>query len=234
MLDDTWNRLQLLILELEQEGLVTRTFRRLDRERQQAVIDGIFADVAERGTVGIKEVARRAGVSVGSLYQYFGSRDRMFDFAVELSVRTTRDVLAESEPWMAQTPLRDALRFYIKGGLEWSTTQAGMMRFLARGAYQGDPALVDRVVTPIATAMRKVVQVTLEGAIARGEVRSDVDLEATIGILNTLIIAVSDSQALPHLDRYFQLTNEDVPIERSLEAMIEMVVSGLEPPRDPK
>ena len=81
-------------MQFEQEGLVTRTFRRLDPERQQAVVHAILEEAGEKGptAINIKEVARRADVSVGSLYQYFGNRDGLLDFAVALCVRYMVDM----------------------------------------------------------------------------------------------------------------------------------------------
>src|SRR5512142_1089803 len=79
------------IQQLESKGKVSRTFRRLDSARQQAVINAILEEATEKGpaSLNIKEIARRAGVSVGSLYQYFPNRDGLLDFAVELCTRST-------------------------------------------------------------------------------------------------------------------------------------------------
>ena len=98
MLTSDWTQLQAHILQLEQQELVTRTFRRLDPPRQQAILQAILDEAAEKGPtdVNIKEVARRAGVSVGSLYQYFGSRETLLAFAVELGVRMMTDLFAIS------------------------------------------------------------------------------------------------------------------------------------------
>ena len=75
MLIQNWSQIQVQIMQFEQDGLVTRTFRRLDAERQQAVVHAILAEASEKGPalLNIKKVAHRASVSWGSLYQYFGS-----------------------------------------------------------------------------------------------------------------------------------------------------------------
>src|SRR5512145_2632174 len=80
-----WQRQVLL---LESQGKVTRTFRRLDPERPRAIIEAIFAEAAERGpqSMQVKRVAARAGVAIGSLYQYFPRRDGMLEAAVDVTV----------------------------------------------------------------------------------------------------------------------------------------------------
>lgn len=42
-----------------------------------------------------------------------------------------------------------------------------------------------------------------------------------------LTVAVGDSQLLPYLNAYFQVTAEDVSTERLLEALLDLVMSGI-------
>lgn len=231
MLTSEWPQLPTHILELEEQGLVTRTFRRLDPARQQAVIQAILDEATEKSptALNIKKVAERAGVAVGSLYQYFRNRDNLLAFAVELCVHQMTDLFAMSRPYLVKMPLREALTAYLSYGIEWSQTQQGFIQFFGRTAYQGDPKLTEKVVEPVATAMRELVEDMLKAAIRRGEIRPDLDLEATSRVVNTLLIAVGDSQLLPHLNGYFQITDEAVPIDRIIEAMVDMVMNGIAP-----
>ncbi len=213
------------ILQLEQEGRVTRTFRRLDPARQQAVLFAILDEAAAHGpaALNMKDVARRAGVAVGSLYQYFRDRDTMLAFAVELTVRSIQDAFEQYIPALAAMPLRAGLEAYLLGGIEWSRAWAGRLQLFSRAAYQGDPALAETLVRPVAAALRQAIRAMLAAAQARGELRPDLDLEAAARLTHTFLIAVGDSQLLPYLNRYYQLDPADLApaidfILRSLEA----------------
>jgi len=229
MLTSDWTQLQAHILQLEGQGLATRTFRRLDPERQQAVLQSILDESAEKGPadLSIKRVAERAGVSVGSLYQYFGNRENLLAFTVELGVRMMTDLFAASRPYLLEMPLREALIAYLTYGLEWSRTQSGFVHFFGRAAYQGDPQLAEEVVRPVATAMRGVVQDLLAAAAQRGELRPDLDVEAAARVVNLLTIAAGDSQLLPYLNSYFQVTDESMPVERVVNALVDLVMDGI-------
>ncbi len=229
MLISDWSQIHVHILQFEQEGLVTRTFRRLDPGRQQAVIHAILEEASEKGptSLNIKEVARRAEVSVGSLYQYFGNREGLLEFTTALSVRYLVDLFSQFTPMLSALPLEEGLRYYILGGVEWSQTEAGLARFFGRAAYQGDPALSESIVRPIAEAMRAVVESILIQARERGEIRSDVDFEATIRVINTLMIAVGDALLFPFINDYFQITDAAMPQERVVDAMVEMILNGI-------
>jgi AcrR family transcriptional regulator len=227
-----WPQIQTHILQFEQEGLVTRTFRRLDPERQQAVLSAILDEAVVKGptSINIKEVAARAGVAVGSLYAYFGNRDGLLNFAIELCARYMTDMFTYFETYLDQLPLREALAAYLTGGLEWSQSQAGLVHFFVRAAYHGgDPVLAGRVVRPVAISMRQMMHRILARAQERGEVRPDLDLEATTRAVNVLLIAVGDSQIMPYLNTYFQVTDEDVSPERLLEALLDFIVRGIGP-----
>jgi AcrR family transcriptional regulator len=229
MLIQDWSQIQVHILQFEQEGLVTRTFRRLDPERQQYVVHAILEEAAEKGptAINIKEVARRADVSVGSLYQYFGNRDGLLDFAVALCVRYMVNQTEKYGQICAELSLRDALRCYLMGGVEWGQTEAGLIGFFLRAAYQGDATLMKSVISPIAKVMQRYLLEIFSQAAARGEIRPDVDLDATARATNAMMISIYDSQFLTHLNDYFLVSDESMPLERVVDAMINMVLNGI-------
>jgi AcrR family transcriptional regulator len=224
-----WINFQPYISQFEQEGILTRTFRRLDPDRQEAVFHAILEEAMEKGpaSINVKEVARRAGVSVGSLYQYFPNRDGLLNFAVELCVRSTVDMFQEYKPILSAMSLKEAMSAYLMGGMEWGQTAMGLVRFFGRAAYQGDPDLGERVVRPIATVMREMMQEILRQAQARGELRQGVDIEAAARALNALMIVVGDSQLLPYLNTYFQISDETIPFERVLSALLAFIQHGM-------
>jgi len=209
--------------------LVTRTFRRLDPERQREIILAILTEAAEKGPtqVNIKAVAERADAAVGSLYTYFPNREGMMEFAVELVTRFILEEMESYRPVLISLPLREGLQVYLSGGVEWSQIFAGFIQLFARAAYQGDPELGERLVRPVADLLLGIVYDMLNQAIERGEVRDDIDLEATGRILHALTIAVGDSQLLPYLNTYFQVCGDQVTMDRAMEAMLEMVLEGI-------
>ncbi len=223
-------QLPAYILKLEEEGWITRTFRRLDPQRQMAIIEAILDEAALAGptAINIKKVAQRAGVSVGSLYTYFPHRDGMLAFAVELGVRIVTDSFNQYRPYFVTLPLREALKGYLVGGVEWSAAQAGFLRLFARAAYQGDAQLAETLVTPIAAILLDMVREILQQAMLRGEIRPDVDLDAASRLVHAFTIAAGDSLLLPYLNRYFQVTGDDITTERMVEALIELICRGIE------
>jgi AcrR family transcriptional regulator len=218
-----------VIMELEKKGLVTRTFRRLDPERQQAIITAILDEAGEAGPqdLNVKRVAERAGVSTGSLYQYFTNRDNLLAFATELATRSTIQLFESYRPYMGQAPLKDMLPMYISTGIDWTETQLGFARFFASAAYHGDPRYGESVVRPIARVMRGMVEEMLRPAVERGETRPDLDVEATARVLHALTIAIGDGLIFPQLMNYYQLTDDGMTAERIYAAFTSLVMYGI-------
>jgi AcrR family transcriptional regulator len=148
-------------------------------------------------------------------------------FTVELCVRLVTNAFDEYRPALAAMPLREGLAAYLAGGLEWGQTQAGLVEFFARAAYHGDPQLSEQVVRPIANVLREIIHDMLTEAARRGEIRSDVDLEAATRIVHALTIAVGDSQLLPYLNTYFQVSDKKISPQRAVDAMIELIMCGI-------
>jgi AcrR family transcriptional regulator len=218
-----------VIFELEQKGLVTRTFRRLDPDRQQAIITAILDEAGETGPqdLNIKRVAERAGVSTGSLYQYFNNRENLLNFAIELATRFTVQLFENYRPYMTQAPLDQILPMYISEGVNWSESQLGFARFFGSAAYHGDPQYGQSVVRPIAIVLRSMVEDMLRAAVQKGEVKADLDVEAVARVLHTLTIAIGDGLIFPQLMNYYQLTDGGISPERIYAAFTDLVMHGI-------
>lgn len=218
-----------LVLELEKEGLVTRTFRRLDPDRQQNVLFGIIEEAVASGTTvfNITEAARRAGVSVGAMYTYFPQREAALTFAVRVCVHFVTTSFEQYQAMLAEMPLREGLAAYLSGGLEWSQAYASLLRLFARAAYQGDPALQETLVRPVADNLRATVQAMLAAAVQRGEIRPEVDLDAAGRLVHALTVAVGDAQLIPFLNTYFQVFDQSLSQERITTALVDFILRGI-------
>jgi AcrR family transcriptional regulator len=217
------------IISLEQQELVTRTFRRLDPDRQQEIIAAVLNEVTEKGpaNVNIRDVATRSHASVGSIYQYFTNRDGLMEFVYEFVSLSIKAMFNLSQPFLNQMPLREGLKMYVTEGIRLSRAQISIMRFAGQAAYQGDPELRDKLVKPMATEFRLTIERMLEAARKRNEIRAGVDIKATARAINGLLIVLIDSQILPYLNHYFQVSDDGMPFERVLDSTVEMILMGI-------
>jgi len=225
--NDDWLLTPDAVREFEQAGLVTATFRRLDPGRQQAITLAILEEAFERGParIRLKETAAAAGVSVGSLYQYFAGQQAMIDFAIELVAGILAAQLRSYIPALRQLSLRDGLEAWLAGGVEWSGSYSAVMRYFARAAYDGDPAVNTRLVRPIAAAMLEAMTAMVTAASERGELRAGIDPVVAASVLHGALSAIIDASMLPHLGGY--LLPGPTTAAETTAAAIDILVRGL-------
>jgi AcrR family transcriptional regulator len=93
-------------------------------ETRDRILDAVVALITEEhpATVSVPAVARRAGVSVATVYRYFPTKEQLLDGATEIGHRRTSTVLDESRRRIGLAPEsgpdeRDALIERVVGQL---------------------------------------------------------------------------------------------------------------------
>ncbi|MFD9881268.1 TetR/AcrR family transcriptional regulator [Streptomyces alboflavus] len=155
---------------------------------------------AEHGTdTSLEDVARRAGVGIGTLYRHFPTRHALlsavFEDAVSDLLTRSRDLLDAPQPC---TALVEWLRAII--------THAGEYRGLAHAlmsASRDDSSALARCSRP----MREAGTELLERAQSSGAVREGVSIDDLLQLTNAIALAAEESPDDPELaDRLLTLT----------------------------
>ncbi|MCK0153391.1 TetR/AcrR family transcriptional regulator [Alcanivorax sp. S6407] len=128
------------------------------REMVARIIDAVGEVLAERGldNMTTNHVADAAGVSIGSLYQYFSDKDELVEALLEsLSKRVTRDFHQQSVKLNMNTlPLRQLVELAIRYGMQSIRTNP-LMYELARN-WQRLP--FDRLLEPLSQFFQVMAQ----------------------------------------------------------------------------
>jgi AcrR family transcriptional regulator len=166
-------------------------------EADQAIVAATVAVLMEDGYRGLRmeAVVARSGVGKATLYRRFGSKPELVAHVVRHLNRgiTAPDTGSLEGDWLA---LADT----VLSAARTTNSAVFLPRLLAESA--GDPELhrifYENLVEPRRSATREV----LERAIARGELREDLDLELAMDVLvgpiiYRLLIAGGDIEQLP-------------------------------------
>lgn len=107
---------------------VERPLRRDAERNRQLIIEAASALFAERGlSVTLDDVARRAGLGVGTVYRRFRSRDELIEalFVERMGdiVRLADEALECPDPW-------EGLLMFLRGALEMQTADRGLKELL--------------------------------------------------------------------------------------------------------
>lgn len=142
---------------------------RADAERNRArLIDAAKSVFATRGgAASLEEVARTAGVGIGTLYRHFPTRDAL----IEAVYRNESDQLvrAASELAANRSPV-EALREWMRLFFNYMSVKHGMMELLDSLA-DGKSSLY----AASGAATKRTIDSLVANAVAAGEVGIDVD-----------------------------------------------------------
>jgi AcrR family transcriptional regulator len=155
---------------------------RIDAQRnRQRLLETAKATFAEKGeAASLEEIARLAGVGIGTLYRHFPTRDAL----VEAVYRNETQRLAEAAAELAAThPPVEALRAWMRIFVDHIATKQLMAGVLG-SIVGGTSDLYADAGAQIKTAMAMLV----DRAVADGDIRLDLDpldmLRALAGVAN--------------------------------------------------
>jgi AcrR family transcriptional regulator len=165
--------------EKRQPSANARKPRADSARNHKRLIDAAKAAFSDVGPdVSLEEIARRAGVGIGTLYRHFPSRQEV----LEAVYRQEVEQLAEAVPHLLESlGAREALHRWMHLFVDYIATKRLIAPSLAAAAG-GPPALY----ASSAELITRAISTLVKRAVASGEVRKDVDpsdlLRAMVGV----------------------------------------------------
>jgi AcrR family transcriptional regulator len=158
----------------------------LNREKLLAAAVGLFA---ERGTEGsLEEVAKRAGVGIGTLYRHFPTRDALVEAAYRNEVAQLR---AAADELLAELPPDDALEAWMRRFVDYGTAKRGMRDALQSIAGGGADLFAET-----RGQVTEAVAVLLRAGAEAGTLRADVEPEDVLRAMGAIWM-VAEGEEFP-------------------------------------
>jgi AcrR family transcriptional regulator len=186
-------------------------WRRLPEERPRQIIEAALDVFGEHGLAAarLEDIARRAGVSKGTIYLYFPNKEALFCEMVRVMVG------ASIERAQARTdtaaPAAEQLAEYVRGVWQYVRSPlAEKMQRLVLGELQGYPHLLDFFFREVSQRSLALVADIIRRGIASGEFR-DTDPVVAARMLHAIMIKhglwCAQREHVPFLQ---QLSDDDV------------------------
>jgi AcrR family transcriptional regulator len=145
-----------------------------NRERVLEAAKAVFSQGGPEAS--LEAVARHAGVGIGTLYRHFPTREALYEAVYRREVEQLVELAKRLE---AKTAPVEALRRWLRAGVEFMATKKGMASALAMAAH-GSSELVAYSLDRLSSAAGGLLQ----RAVAAGDIRADIDPE---DLLRTLV-----------------------------------------------
>ncbi|HEU4564431.1 MAG TPA: TetR/AcrR family transcriptional regulator [Gemmatimonadaceae bacterium] len=199
-------------------------WRRMPEERPRQILDAAIEVFGERGLAGarLEDIARRAGVSKGTIYLYFPSKEELFRTMVR---QTIVAALEEAERCVGRGSATDELRGYMRG--YWDLARSPEFSTIYRlviGELHDFPDLASFYSEEVIARAVRLISGIIERGIAAGEIRP-VDPRVAARMLASML----SSQGLWCSRRRFFPHMSDKSDDQVLSEIIDFYLSALRP-----
>jgi len=106
-----------------------------------AILDAAEQVAAEKGIAGasLQSVAQRAGIAVGTIYNYFDDRLELFDAVFARRREELFEVIDEAAKKRARDPFTTQLDAFVRATLTYFDARRGFLRIALEGASPRSP-----------------------------------------------------------------------------------------------
>jgi AcrR family transcriptional regulator len=157
------------------------------RRNRQRLLDAALQVYAERGAddASLDEIARRAGVGIGTLYRHFPTRRALLEAVYRDQVE---ELCAVARELTENAPPEQALERWLRALMAFATTKKNLSSSLMSGPEKSE------VATSCSAMVRDTATGLLTEAQRTGQIRGDVDAIDLLRMSHALAIAAD----LPH------------------------------------
>ncbi len=197
----------------------TETFEKAGQPRKDAVIQAALDEFSEKGFHGtsVNDIARMAGVSIGSLYSYFPSKDDLFLSLVEKGHNLLEEALSGVDP---EAPFFESVEAMLNKAYEYGLSNPKINHIYQEATTQGLHHLSARLSGSLESLTVKLYRTMLESAKRKGQVRDDMDLGAAAFCVDNLILnfqfSITSSYYQARLRIFLGIADGEEPDTRAL------------------
>jgi AcrR family transcriptional regulator len=144
-----------------------------NRDLLLAAAKAAFAEVG--GEAPLEDIARRAGVGIGTLYRHFPTRDAL---VAAVYAREVEQLTASAEALLAQRPAGEALAAWLDQLIDYMATKRVVAPLL-----RADPGEGARLYASSGAGIVAALRRLTEAANAAGDIRPDIGFEDVVRMM---------------------------------------------------
>ena len=197
--------------------------RRRKAERPQEILDAAFHEFSRNGyaTTTLERIAERAGVTKGTIYVYFDSKEHLFISMVRECTKGTQDTVQEmfeTHDGSTADLLRAQFAFIYQHLVE-DRRRREVLRMLIAEASRF-PELADRYHQEILRPCLDMLRQAIQRGVDRGEIRASAIVQSPQVVIAPIAL----------VDLWLMLFDERQPLDLKayFDAHLELVLNGLQ------
>jgi TetR/AcrR family transcriptional regulator len=210
-------------------GHATVAYRQLDPRKQASILRAATEEFADKGysRASMNTLVRSAGISKGSLFQYFRSKQDLFLGLLELATGEVQQWLRQVREETRGRPLPERLGRLLESGVQFIRSHPRLARLYFQLLQSGDAPFGDEQLKALHRRSRKFLTGILEEAAQRGELRPGVDVERAAFLVDTLFERFLQASYQLHLSPTESNSGEQPSLEAWIDDLVDLLCGGL-------
>ncbi|MCQ2462989.1 MAG: TetR/AcrR family transcriptional regulator [Clostridia bacterium] len=188
-------------------------FDRIPKEKQLRILSTAINEFATYGfdNANINVIAKKAEVSVGSLYKYFSTKTDLFLTAVHSGVSTLEQVIEAVNA--SDDDVMNKLEKLIRTAIDFSRKQQTLIKLYNCITSETNSALVEKLVYETEHAAAQAYTEAVIHGQESGEIRQDIDPRIAAFLVDNLIMSVQFSFACDYYSQRLKLYTDSEILE---------------------
>lgn len=206
--------------------LYKAAFEKLPVEKQNRILSVARSEFADNGfeNTSIQQIAKKAGISVGSVYKYFENKETLFTMVVQEGLSSLENFLLN-----LSTSEEDILlkaEKIIRALLEYSRENPELVKLYCSLTTGGNTEFLNELSQRIEAVSASIYTRAISVAQETGDVRNDVNPAFFAFLLDSILMMLQFSTVCPYYqERFFIYTGQQAP--ESDEQIVEQTLMFL-------
>ncbi|MBQ5969352.1 MAG: TetR/AcrR family transcriptional regulator [Clostridia bacterium] len=223
--------------QAEKEVFHKSTFDNIPQEKRNKILEVATREFAACGfeNANINTIAKKAGVSVGSLYKYFDTKSDLFLTTVSFGIDTLEQLLEQvtSNDEDLMIKFEKILRAAIRFSREMDVMIKLYNEFTTESNVELGRQLIDRMEALTARAYKMAI---VQGQVA-GEVRLDIDPGMAAFLVDNILMSVQFAYSCTYYAERLKIYAGDDIFQKDdfvIENILRFVKAALKPQKYPE
>ncbi|MGE4583562.1 MAG: TetR/AcrR family transcriptional regulator [Sphaerochaeta sp.] len=212
--------------------LTKPTFDKLSEEKKRVILQTATEEFANQGFdhANINIIAQKAGISIGSLYKYFESKQDLFLMTIHQGTEVLRSILQNIIP--STQSFEEKCRALIQAIQTTCRQQQQLIRLYSELTCVGNDDLVKQLTYEIEAVSAQMYSDLIREGQQTGEIRKDIHPAMAAFLMDNLFISLQFSYTSEYFRQRFRLFLGDEIEENDSfvrNQMVHFLCSALKP-----
>jgi TetR/AcrR family transcriptional regulator len=208
----------------------TSVFKRLPEEKQHRILDAAVTQFAQNGyeQTSMNRVVLEAGISKGSLFQYFSSKFDLFDTVVSYATKLVRSKLRNQRDATKNLAFSIRLSKILETGFQFIREHPLLSRIYFQMLHSGKAPFGEGQLSGLHSESVGFLSRIIQEGIVRGDLRGDLDVNKTAFLLNGVMLQLLHAYYTEHVDSGYGLYRGGAKdVQDWIDATVDVFVNGL-------